>query len=195
MTSLELDTLIFNNWVDLEAAATRVQEMEDETFAAVNETAEAWSKARGWSGVFEGPDGGCWFSPPAWTTTPGKRPNADAWFGLDFQESDGDQWYLTSLMGEGVGRAVIQFQQTRVGARKWREIARDPKNIAKLPAFTLDDTATYFIPLRIDRSLIAEAIEAENFRDSLAPLIAVLDRLEEAVPILGALLGDRAGTA
>jgi len=190
MSSPELDKLIIDNWGDLEAARGRADEIEEVVFDAVNQGVKAWCDARGWSGKFKAP-ASMWLAPPQWTTAHGTRPAADAFFQFVASDTDDDQWYLTALMGLGAGEIAFRLKQELLSKRAWAEIVRDPDNVARLPAFTIDDTPAFCLPLRIDQTAVVTALETADFDDALKPLVLLLDQFEAAVPVIDPWLGPR----
>jgi hypothetical protein len=58
MESPELDRLIVDHLVDIDAAAMRLTMVEREVFRALDVMAEEWAKKNGWEGGFDYLDNG-----------------------------------------------------------------------------------------------------------------------------------------
>ena len=82
MSTIELDTYLLNNWMDLESAASRANALDEEVLTALETEVRNWADAQQWSGVFA--QDNIWLAPPEWTSKAGKRPDADAYFQLAY---------------------------------------------------------------------------------------------------------------
>lgn len=189
MSTTDLDTYLLNNWVDLDAATTRGYAIEHAVFEALADEVRHWADQRGWSGVFTSDL--IWLSAPEWTTKTGSRPAADASFQFGYHGPEEDSFAVTSLTGLNQDVAGFDFHQTRLAAKVWKPRATAPELLAALPGFSLQ-SAGLFHPFRLEMTDILDAAAAGDYAHVAKPVIAVLDRLEAAAPILSELLGPRA---
>jgi hypothetical protein len=83
--SPELDALILEHLSDIDAAAKRLNEVEERVFGAMDAAASEWAKEHGWAGVFEYRDNEMWLAPPDWRKpdTPEDEDRFSAWFQLE----------------------------------------------------------------------------------------------------------------
>ncbi len=188
MSTIELDTYLLNNWMDLEAAVTRANALETEVLEALEQEVRKWADAHQWSGVFSLDT--IWLAPPEWTTKAGKRPDADAFFQFAYYGPCEDSYSITSLTGLNEDVAGFEFRQNRLNARVWKPKATSPETLAALAGFTIQSGALFY-PYRLEHADVLEAAAAGDYNNVAASVTAVLDRLQSAVPTLSRLLGDR----
>lgn len=188
MSTIELDTYLLKNWMDLEAAVSRANALETEVLEALDKEVRRWADAHQWSGVFALDD--IWLAPPEWTTKPGKRPNADAFFQLAYHGPSEDSYSITSLMGLNQDISGFEFRQTRLNARTWKPKATSPETLAVLPGFSIQ-SGSLFYPYRLEHADVLEAAAEGDYTHVAASVTAVLDRLQSAVPTLSRLLDDQ----
>lgn len=188
MSTADLDTYLLNNWEDFDAAAARGNALENAVFEALADEVRRWADSRGWSGLFTVDT--IWLAPPEWTTKPAPRPDADAWFKFGYHGPEEDSYGLTSLMGLNRDVAGFEFHQTRMPVRQWKPIATSPELLEALPGFSLQ-AARPFHPLRLERASLLDAAADGDYAHAAAPVAAVLDRLEAAVPVISRHLGSR----
>ena len=181
MSTADLDTYLLNKWEDLDAAVARANALETAVYEALAEEVRKWAAARGWSGVFTVDD--LWFAPPQWVTKPAPRPDAYAWFVLDDEGTDDDAYCLTVLMGLNRGEAGFAFRQSRLPVRQWKPRATSPELMDALPGFSIKGGSP-FHPFKLEREAVLDAAAGEDFSQVAQPVLDVLDRLEQAVPIL-----------
>ncbi len=146
MSSEALDTAILDNWSDLDAAASQAQRIEDRVCGELNSVARHWAAQRDWSGVYDFPEGAFWLAAPKWTTSKGKRPNADVFFQLEAVEDENDHYYLSSLTGLGRGKIVFRLYQSRIRTLDWKALIADPRRVAELPDLLLTNAPAFELP-------------------------------------------------
>lgn len=188
MSNADLDSYLLNNWEDFDAAAARGNTLEYEVLGALAEEVRRWAEVKAWSGLFTAES--IWLAPPEWTTKPAPRPDADAWFRLDYHGPEEDAYSLTALMGLNRDVAGFGFHQSRIPARQWKPTATSPELLAALPGFSLQASRP-FVPLKLERADLLDAAVGGDYGQAAAPVVAVLDRLEAAVPVISPYLGSR----
>ncbi len=187
MSTIELDTYLLNNWMDLESAASRANALDEEVLTALETEVRNWADAQQWSGVFA--QDNIWLAPPEWTSKAGKRPDADAYFQLAYYGPSDDLYWLTSLMGLNQDVAGFQFRQTRMNARTWKLRSTSPEALSAMPGFTIQ-SGNLFYPWRLELGDVLEAAAGGDYANVATSVTAVLDRLQSAVPVLSQLLGE-----
>lgn len=189
MSTTELDAYLLNNWADLEAATTRGYAIENAIFEALADEVRRWGEPRGWSGVFTADL--IWLAPPEWTIKTGSRPSADAYFQFGYHGPEDDSFALTSLTGTTQDVAGFDFHQNRLGARLWKPKATSVELLSALTGFSIQ-SAGLFHEFTLELPHILEAAAAGYYADVAKPVVAVLDNLEAAAPVISQYLGPRA---
>jgi hypothetical protein len=202
MSSPDLDTLLLDNWADLDAAGARAQVIEDTVMEALGDLIEDWMAEHDWVGLCDPADKGLWLAAPQWSTAKGKRPAADAHFAFEFGSGDeddyasGDDWWsLTRLMGVGRGKMGFRFYQLRRSKADWLATIRDPEKYRQLPDFELDEEPSLFLPVKVDKDLLPQALRTDDFSELLLPVSQALERLAAASEIIDPWLGARKDAA
>ncbi len=190
MSSAQMDALIVRHLADIDTAAKRIiHNVQVEVGKALDEVAEEWADAQGWTGVFEWDENELALYPPEWGyKEPGSEDTSrSAYFylyagqGDDFGEtSDLDQFWLTRLTGSGRGQLGFwwEYEKGVVAPRgkRWKQFVRSYIERLQGKGFTYDEeSGLFFLPVRVDREALALAIENETIEDALEPLKKALD--------------------
>lgn len=191
MSTTDLDVYLIENWLDMEAAATRAAAIDDTLHNAVADAVRGWADARGWVGVFSND---LWLAPPEWAKHGGARPDADAYFALHAVDDDNDNYWLTAFATLDRSQAGFIFGQTRIKQRAWKQTVSSPELLSALPGFALHDGQLYH-PLKLDRDDVLEAARSSDYRLAVSGVVGVLDRLEAAVEVFERHLGPRGDEA
>lgn len=188
MSNAELDTYLLKSWADLDAATSRGFAIENAVFEALADEVQRWAAQRGWSGVFT--TDVIWLSAPEWTTKTGSRPDADAYFRLDYHGPETDTYSLTSLIGLNQDMAGFGFHQKRMAPKLWKLKATDANVIAKLAGFSVQSTGL-FHPFRLEMAAVLDAASTGDYTNVAEPIISVLEKLEAAAPTLSELMVEQ----
>ena len=198
----EIDVLILCNLKDLDGAAARLRnEIQKQVGLAVNSIVRDWAEKEGWKGVFDwyGDEDIVWIADPSWRGEDEEdEDDYEFWFrleaseGRDFEnDPNGDQFWLTSLCS--AGRSTLGFRSCQDAykypkGRKWKaKIEPFVQEFIKL-GFTYDNAnGQVFLPIAVDQERLARALENEDVREALEPVIATLDRLIQARPVIDQL--------
>ena len=196
MSSPELDALLISNLSDLEAVRRQLAEVQHNVFRAVDADVETWATERGWSGVFDYLADALWLAPPTWRQPEGDAQDVFAWFVLsvgpddtETERVDEDYLYLTRLCQAGFGQLGFTLGQSLMPREAtWKRFLQSHTDLIEATPFILDRNARLFLPVRIDRQELANALREQSIPDALTPLRAALDQLAAAQPALDRLL-------
>jgi hypothetical protein len=196
MSSPELDALIVEHLVDLDRAAKRIADIESRLISSMNTRAQEWAERNGWIGDFKFRQGDTWddwyvwLAPKDWLTTD-DPDDIDVWFDLEFGAGATDQgapseaWHhLTRFLGLENGQIGLRFHaSTKLNKRGWRSIVDQFSPRVEQTRFIVDTEATFFLPVRIDAKVLAEALRNDDPDAALGPFTDALSSLMAAKPV------------
>ncbi|MBM6593091.1 hypothetical protein [Microvirga pudoricolor] len=185
-------------------------DVEKTVFDAIDKLIEDWASKANWIGQYDFIDEQTWFAPPHWgpqatsiavrspTKGAGKKQEDDAhaWFGFWGGENDDlsdalteDHWYLTRLCNVGSGELGFRWHITdgEFGIRgkkaKWKSFIRERASGFTAKGFKFEaDAGSFFLPVRIDPTRLAQAYESGSVEDGLDPVRQALVRIAEVIP-------------
>jgi len=182
---------------ELEAAIRFAQDtMQPQLGKAVAHLMEVKKKSLNLDGKIEHDlDREMWLAFPDWRTPGDTADNYDLFF--EFDQSlciDGEE--TTTWVGNfcGFGGAGIRFafHSNALGQREWKNLLRSERDILdQIVALGLlcdPKTGELAQLVTLDRALLADAFDDEEFDEALAPIKAALDRIETMRPLLDKLV-------
>ncbi|AKI02675.1 hypothetical protein IMCC20628_03995 [Hoeflea sp. IMCC20628] len=189
MSSTEqLDKMLIEHLADLDDGARRLDILQDKIAEAIDDLVKEWTTAKGWKTGDETwkDDWGATVALPRWYT---EEENWLAWFALDFASGDDgesgeekDYFWLTRLCGEGRGKMGFRFVQTEFGRAPWKKFLKEIADRFADTQFILDDVPSFFLPLKVDKDLLAKGAAEEDFTEALQPITEALDYICKVSP-------------
>ena len=185
-----LDELLVDNLQDLDAAATRIDELLDLVTGELCTHLEAWADRVGWRVNPDWDDP--WACPPEWMDADDSHL---AWFGMDWTPSDravgatGETYFdLSRLLGvSGSGLSLI-FDQRISGARKKGQLAAQEAEALKLHGFSPSNKAQFHLPCTLDPKAVTAALKVNDWTEAFEPVQQALDRALAAKPAFDRLI-------
>lgn len=188
MDSAELDRLLIEHLGDLDDGAKRLEMLQNTVAEAVDDLVEEWTKTKGW---LKGDE--TWQTHKDvsvalrhWLT---EKDEWLAWFQFDFGEGDDGEWseekdyfWLTRLCGVGRGQMGFRFVQKEFGKVPWKRFLNENRDRLAIPRFIHDDLPSFFLPVRIDKDVLAKGAENGDFSEALQPITEALDYIYEVSP-------------
>jgi len=185
MLSNELDRMLIEHLGDLDDGASRMERLQEEIAKAIDDLIEEWATAKGWVTGEE-----TWthdleaaVALPHWFTDEKKWL---AWFELGFAAGDDGEWghekdyfWLTRLCQEGRGQIGFRFFLDEFGWAKWKKFLVANAHRLSDTRFILDDEPSLFLPVKVDKSLLAKGADAEEFSEALEPITEALNYIYE----------------
>ena len=181
----ELDRMLIEHLGDIDDGARRLEILQDKIAAAIDDLVQEWATAKGWKTGDETwrDDWDASVALPHWFTEEEKWL---AWFTLGFAAGDDGEWseekdyfWLTRLCREGRGQMGFRFFQGNFGKTPWKKFLKENADRMADTRFILDDEPSFFLPLKVDKSLLAKGAEEEDFSEALQPITEALDYIYE----------------
>lgn len=179
-----------------ESAILFENEVEPAFIEALDKAIEGWAEQQQWVGVFDRYSGNqTWLFPPEWHILGAEDEyDSKAWFYLDFLTGDGDAYDLADLCGVGQDEMGLIFRikfGEFGGKSAWNKFVKSlPASIvAPLQGLGFNDCGkgVFFMPIKLDPSLLANAWENEDYEDLMQPVITVLDNIKQSIAIFNEL--------
>jgi hypothetical protein len=184
----ELDALIAANLADLDATCQRIEIIDERVWRAIDVVIENWARDAGWSGVFDSYGRGLWLTPGTWVAASQDSEKPDARFDFDVKEREPPTyWSLADLCGIGGSRYGFRLTQKIFGAADWKRIVRTSAQQLQSLGFVVDDKASAFMEVTLDKVKLQAGIEVDDLDDCLQPVIDALERLRMAEKNVGNL--------
>lgn len=197
MSQPELDRLILKNLADLDAAAQHVtNELQSAVARAMDQIVEKFLRDREWAGLADWSEKGIWLASEDWRKQ-GDHTGDDyqCQFVLDESLGQGeakDTFWLTQLLSIGDRALGLRWSRNDVKRNQWRNlVGQQQAIIAKLRALGFDyeeREGSFFLPVRVDQSALAQAAGDESLDLALTPLSDGLQVCINAKPDFDALL-------
>jgi hypothetical protein len=199
MDNSSLDRLLIENIADLDAGVKQLWSIERRLGEALDQLKKDWCDKAGWiagDGTWMDKDDVS-FGMAKWA-----EPEWLVWFQLGYaaglvQVGDygEESFWITRLCAEGVrqesgAQMGFRFAQGPFGAHRWKKTLRRNQEILAGTRFIFDDEPSFFLPCRVDRLALAEAVEKNDFRDALRPVEAAMDYIKEHAGKFDALLDE-----
>ena len=189
MSTIELDTLILRNLVDLDSTAQRLNQIDENVWRAVDSVVERWAKEHGWVGRFDVEGRGLWLTPAMWQRTSEDDESPDAAFRYEVASHDPPTYFdLSDLCGLGGSRYGFRLHQKLFGKVEWKELARKHAPAFQKLGMRLDSKASPFAETVVDLAALTGAVETGDFEEALAPILEALDCLADVEKTLQSVL-------
>lgn len=184
MNSPELDRLLVESILDLDASAHHIESLQDRIWQAHADTLETWSQSNGWVGEFDIVND-LVVLPDAWTVDDKRQ----AWFELTFGPNEdelGLYFGLSTLVGAR-GQVCLWFRYR--GLRNpWKAAARQHAEALQKLGFVMTPYGDFYTECSPQAGKMADAVESGHFEPATAPVAAALDRAKAAQPAFTAIL-------
>lgn len=191
----ELDALVIRNIADIEAAMNHAKmEIGPRIWEQVARVMQEICDAEAWVAVSDVANDDLWFAHRSWLMADQRKPKADFWIGLDERLSesgeDENSW-LSTFVANGPNGATMAFwlNQRILGAGAWKKLVKANDGlVAELRGLGFsvddDDDRRLYLPVVLDRELLARSFETEDFDVVIEPArIAIVDATK-AAPVL-----------
>lgn len=181
MSSPELDRLIIEHLHDLDAAATRIDQLTEKVWKVQGETLQAWAAGSGWNGGFDPDDDLCVW--PLEIEGEDGEPVGRflAGHGVDEEESD-RRFILTALSGVAGGRVCLWFEHT-APKKQWKPLASQRAEELAALGFIMTDRGNFFTDCTPTQAEMAQGLEIDDLSDVMAHLVRALARAAKAAPV------------
>src|SRR4051812_18645087 len=202
-----LDALIVRSIAQVNAVWSRVvYGIGERVLEALDEAAKEWAEAQGWPGKFDSKEEWLWFAPRDWMVS-GTQAEEDknyaylqlGTFGDEEGTENGDQDWLVTLLGAGVGFMGIRISRgsgATIGKSEWRRLLASTEVVHAMVALGFvygPREGSYFLRIPFEATALADAIEQGDMRTFLAPLKQALEKLPAAVAALGTVMDVASG--
>jgi hypothetical protein len=175
------------------------QELEPEVRTKFAEALQGWADQHGWTAKTDSDDiNEYWIAPPGWSfKEENGRDNANPWFALA-QAEHSNSYALSDLFGVGstsvnwwfcVHEKGLGFEGKRAWKKSFQAVAGKYAEHLN-PLGVLYDEESFFLPLKLDPTKLADAWSDDDYDELFGPLIAALDILEKARPILDEMVNQ-----
>ncbi|MER8784360.1 hypothetical protein [Mesorhizobium sp. M0244] len=185
----ELDGLIVENLLDLDAAAKRIEVIGENIWESIIEHLDDWAKKQGWKGAFERDNP--WTAPQEWFL----EGQPEAWFYPDKGPDDTGEgigqepyFWLSRYLGVAGGQLCLWFGQDSTGTRKWKPLAKDHARVLAETDFHLSDSGNFYTVCNLDSKAVAAAIADGRLEEAMTPLLEALERADKAKTLFSTLL-------
>jgi hypothetical protein len=188
MFSAELDKLLVQHIADLDEGARRLELLQSKIAEIIDDLCGTWISSAGWIRGDETwlDDVDTSLAPPHWVDT---DRNWLARFHLDYATGDDGDWskgndyfWLTRLCREGRGQMGFRFAQGEFGKTQWKKFLQKKDDRFAGTRFILDDQPSLFLPVKVDRDVLAKGAEEDDFTEALKPIVDALDYIRELAP-------------
>lgn len=189
-----------------EAVVLFENEIQPQFLLELDKAIESWTKEQEWFGQFEehtDDNGQTWLLPQEWLDDKAEDENyVQARFTLGFSNGDSNAYYLADLCNVGQDEMgfIFQVKYGEFGGKTaWNKFAKSvPISIVEsLRGLGFNDygKGVFFIPIKLNPSLLASAWENEDYEELMQPVIVVLENIKQSVAIFNELfsLAKQAG--
>ena len=197
MSEPGLDALICTNIGDLDAAARYLNYVLQPAIGKkIDDALDAFKRDNGWDGESGFDDADPWLAPRDWRKA---ADSADdefiSYFAMAYAGGSAEveaEFWLSTLVGVGTGAFGFRWVKNDVKTSAWRKVVNQQADIVtaiRSAGFEHEETkGTFFLPVRIDKTALAEALNGECPEQALAPLQNALAILLSAKADFDALL-------
>ena len=172
----QIDALLVRSLPELEEAALAIEPLSERIGVELDNEIRGWIRNNGWIGVSEFMDNDeVWLAPPEWIIA-GETDKAHLYF--DFHATpEGSSYWLSTLLGCAKDTYGFWLEQNSVKKIEFKRLWRDHSTVSQLPL----SGSEFFLPLIVDRELLASSIENNTIVDALGSIRDTLDRLPQLV--------------
>jgi hypothetical protein len=191
----ELDALVIRNIADIEAAMNHAKnEIGPRIWEQVAQVTQETCDAQAWLAFSDVANDDVWFAHQSWLMADQRKPRADFWIGLDERLSetgeDENSWVAT-FVASGPNGATMAFwlKQQILGAGAWKKLVKaNHALVAELRGLGFavddDDDRRLYLPVVLDRELLARSFETEDFDVVMEPARIAVANATKAAPVL-----------
>lgn len=189
--------LVVRNIADIEGALALARELDDQIWEGVGRFLKEELPAGWYVSEFDADAGRIWFAPPEWQTHEDAETDANPCFTIEAtpgNNGDYDETYIAEFLGSGPNGAgiAVYFTASELDKARTRKalcsLADDRVSALLKAGILLDADSWFYIPLRLDSELLAQAVEDEEYSDVLEPLGNLLKILAANVMTFAALV-------
>ncbi len=189
MSSTEqLDRMLIEHLADLDDGVRRFEFLQLRIATAIDELIDEWLIGKEWRR-----DENTWKDDLALSVgrTDWRNEEKDwlAWFDFDYGAGDDGEWseqkdyfWLTRLCGVGRGQMGFRFAQEEFGKTPWKRYLNENRDRLAVPSFIYEQERSFFLPVKVDKDLLAKGAEEEDFSEALQPIKEALDHIYEVSP-------------
>lgn len=191
----ELDALVIRNIADIEAAMNHaMNEVSPRIWEQVAQVVQEMCDTEAWFAVSDVANDDVWFAHRSWLIADQRKPKADFFIGLDERLSEsGEQEnsWLAAFVANGPNGAVMAFWlcQKILAAGAWKKLVKaNDALVTELRGlgFSIDDDddRRLYLPVVLDRELLARSFETEDFDAVMEPARLAVANAVKAAPVL-----------
>ncbi|QYC11510.1 hypothetical protein [Brevundimonas nasdae] len=187
MNNPDLDRLIVESVVDLDAAATRMDQLQSLLWDAQATTLRAWAASNGWLGEFD-PKGDLRVWPKPWDGDGVPKAAFSLAAGPDNVDL-GHYFELLGLLGAGGARTALWFQYK--GPRPpWKIAARQEAETLAGYGFIWTASAHFQTDCTPVYAEMIDSVETADYAPMTVKITSALERTKAAVPDFTRLLSS-----
>lgn len=191
----ELDALVIRNIADIEAAMNHAKnEIGPRIWEQIAQVIQEMSCAEAWVVVSDVANEEVWFTHRSWLVADQRKPKADFWIVLDerlAESGEEENSWLATFIANGPNGATMAFwlNQRILGAGAWKKLVKtNDALVAELRALGFavddDDDRRLYLPVMLDRELLARSFETEDFDVVMEPARIAVANATKAAPLL-----------
>ncbi|SCX31388.1 hypothetical protein DSM25558_5201 [Agrobacterium sp. DSM 25558] len=176
MFSNELEKMLILHIADLDEGVRRMKLLQLRLAGVIDEIFEGWAAENGWLSEHSWhEDGACTLLPPEWQDGDG---SSLGFFALEYGAGDDeigiehDHFWITRLCAEGRGSVGLRFFQNKFGKTTWKKLLVNETSMFAGTRFIIDDEPSIYLPIQIDKEVLANAAEEESFETALTPVFS-----------------------
>ncbi len=163
---------------------------------AFDKVIDSFIKNENWFGVasFADDEDRCWFTLPSWNIGTEEKYDYSAWLAVTNYADGDNSFYLANLCGIGdvLGFKFSVESKHFGGARKWSNFylkaASDFQSALAGLGFSELKNGEFFIPITLNLQKVLQAWDDEAYDEAMQPVIDVLGKVKQAMPIFDALV-------
>ena len=170
-----VDSLLIQSLPELNEAATALDALEARIGSEIDSEIQTWITNNGWAGVANWNDG-TWLAPPEWMIQGDANTRAYLYFELDHTAAEvASYWGMASLLSCGEQRLGLWLKSDPVRKSEFNRLWREHSAASQMPL----NGSEFFLPLTVDRELLATSIANDTVPDALESIRTSLDRLPQ----------------
>lgn len=162
---------------------------------AFDKVIERFAKDENWfvAAIFAD-DSNCWFALPSWNMGIEDTDDYSAWLAVTNYSDGDDSYYLANLcgIGDALGFTFSVDAKHFGGVRKWNNFylkaALDFQSALADLGFSELKNGEFFISITLSLEKVVQAWDDEAYDEAMQPVIDVLEKVKQAMPIFDALI-------